>query len=261
MKNIFWALLALFTIASCTKEDTTETPTPTTSTGSMSIKFDPYWGEDNLVLGNTYTNAFNEEFTPNVFKYYVSNVSLIAVDGSKTKIENTYFLVDHSEGAPKWTIDNIPTGEYTGYEFMIGVDSARNVSGAQEGALDPANQMFWSWNNGYIFYKLEGTSPAVADSSQAVRFHIGGFQAPNNARWVHTSFETDDHSHLKSEKLVTISPDATPSVHYHVQLEGLFNQTNSTPLAEKSTVTMPGEAAGKIADLYSTMFVIDHVHE
>lgn len=261
MKNLFWALLALFTIVSCTKEETTETPEPTTPTGSMSIKFDPYWGDDNLVLGNTYTNAFGEEFTPNVFKYYVSNVSLINADGSRTKIENTYFLVDHSEGAPKWTIDNIPTGEYTGFELMIGVDSTRNVSGAQEGALDPANQMFWSWNNGYIFYKLEGTSPAVADSAKTVKFHIGGFQSPNNTRWIHTSFDVGGHSHLKSEKLVTISPDATPSVHYHVQLDNLFKQTNSKPLAEKSKQMAPTEEAGEIADLYSTIFVVDHVHE
>jgi hypothetical protein len=60
---------------------------------------------------------------------------------------------------------NVPAGTYTGMYLTMGVDSARNVSGAQEGALDPANGMFWSWTSGYIMIKAEGLSPQGAGGS------------------------------------------------------------------------------------------------
>jgi hypothetical protein len=60
-------------------------------------------------------------------------------------------------------------------EFMIGVDSARNNSGAQTGALDPTNGMFWSWSTGYIMAKFEGTSAQSPAAANALKFHIGGF--------------------------------------------------------------------------------------
>ena len=63
---------------------------------------------------------------------------------------------------------------------MIGVDSARNTSGAQLGALDPANSMFWSWNSGYIFVRMEGNSPQSTQPYNKLQFHIGGFKGATN---------------------------------------------------------------------------------
>jgi hypothetical protein len=36
----------------------------------------------------------------------------------------------------------------TAIKFLLGVDSLKNVSGIQTGALDPAKGMFWTWNTG-----------------------------------------------------------------------------------------------------------------
>ena len=63
---------------------------------------------------------------------------------------------------------------------MIGVDSIHNCSGAQSGALDPVNGMFWTWSTGYIFLKLEGHADASASSGHIFEYHIGGYAAPNN---------------------------------------------------------------------------------
>jgi hypothetical protein len=51
--------------------------------------------------------------------------------------------------------------DITGIRFLLGVDSARNVSGIQTGALDPARGMFWTWNSGYVMAKIEGSSPSA----------------------------------------------------------------------------------------------------
>ena len=55
----------------------------------------------------------------------------------------------------------MPAGNYNSLSFLLGVDSMHNVSGAQTGALDPANDMFWTWNSGYVMAKMEGASPRL----------------------------------------------------------------------------------------------------
>jgi hypothetical protein len=50
--------------------------------------------------------------------------------------------------------------------------------------------MFWTWNSGYIFLKMEGTSSSAP--SNDLTFHIGGFKAPNNTiRTVTRTFPTN----------------------------------------------------------------------
>jgi hypothetical protein len=66
---------------------------------------------------------------------------------------NKYFLVDFSDTTTTTLKLTILPYLYNRLSFVIGVDSARNVSGAQTGALDPANGMFWTWNTGYIMAK------------------------------------------------------------------------------------------------------------
>jgi hypothetical protein len=65
--------------------------------------------------------------------------------------------------------------------MTLGVDSLHNCSGAQSGALAPENGMFWAWNTGYIFLKMEGTAPASKQPDHLLEYHIGGYRTPNNA--------------------------------------------------------------------------------
>ncbi len=66
------------------------------------------------------------------------------------------------------------------YVFLLGVDSLHNVSGAQTDALDPAKDMFWTWNTGYVMAKLEGNSPSSALVNNKYEFHVGGFSGKYN---------------------------------------------------------------------------------
>ncbi len=64
----------------------------------------------------------------------------------------------------------------------LGVDKKHNTSGANSGDLDPVNGMFWSWQSGYINFKIEGVSPSCKTRKNKFQFHIGGYQRPNQTK-------------------------------------------------------------------------------
>ena len=130
--------------------------------GSLNVHFKNVVDDKDLRLNDSisfYKNANGDDFKITTFKYYISNVSLIAKNGQSVAIPDSYFLVNAADSTTlNQQITNIPEGKYTGISFIIGVDSLRNFAGAQTGVLDPAKGMFWSWNSGYIFVKFEGQS-------------------------------------------------------------------------------------------------------
>ncbi|HEX4886641.1 MAG TPA: MbnP family protein [Luteibaculaceae bacterium] len=257
MKFTYSIFLFLFVLISCTKENTPPTPPQPieTPTGEMILDLDPKWGAGDLILGQTYTNASNESITPTVFRYYVSNVALTTTTGEIWNQTESYYLVDHANGKQALVITGVPEGAYRSISFSIGVDSLRNVSGAQEGALDPIKGMFWSWNTGYIFSKFEGTSPQSTEANQRFSYHVGGFKSPNNAlRRVTLSFPHEEHGGVEVNRM------ATPEVHIHADASGLFNRSHAISVASDHICHMPGALAMKIADNYQGIFTIDHVH-
>src|SRR5690606_28100129 len=135
-----------------------------------------------VLLDETYQNSLGESYTVSLFNYYLSNFRLLKEDGSEYKIEESYFLVKHSPtgNMRHFHLMDLPEGNYTGIRFLIGVDSIRNVSGAQTGDLAVDHGMFWTWNTGYIMAKLEGNSPQVPDGGKFMH-HIGGFAGENSA--------------------------------------------------------------------------------
>ena len=61
---------------------------------------------------------------------------------------------------------------------------------AQTDALDPVNAMFWAWNTGYIFLKLEGRSSFSKLPGNIFEYHIGGYKSPSNCiRTISLNFE------------------------------------------------------------------------
>ena len=41
--------------------------------------------------------------------------------------------------------------------------------------------MYWTWQSGYINFKLEGSSPLCNTRHHAFEFHIGGYHHPYNS--------------------------------------------------------------------------------
>ncbi len=149
--------------------------------GSLIISFNHVVGNIPLVLDTVqYKNEIGQPYTITKFKYYISNIHLYKTDGSLISIDK-YCLINEDEPDSKTiTLTDIPVAQFTGMDFMIGVDSLHNCSGAQPGALDPVNAMFWAWNTGYIFLKLEGKAAASKSPGHMFEYHIGGYQQPTN---------------------------------------------------------------------------------
>lgn len=57
--------------------------------------------------------------------------------------------------------------------FTLGIDSATNCSGAYGGDLDPTKGMYWSWQSGYINFKLEA-KPIISKADLV--YHLGGYR-------------------------------------------------------------------------------------
>src|SRR4051812_35236065 len=75
-----------------------------------------------------YSNSSNDHYTVTKFNYYISNVRLKKEDGTYYSEPESYHLIKYAEDVRTFTIQNLPQGNYTGIEFLIGVDSIRNFS-------------------------------------------------------------------------------------------------------------------------------------
>lgn len=199
-----------------------------------------------------YTNAAGETFRITAFKYYISNIRLVRMDNSELTLPAEYFLVDEADTASHTVRFMAPEGEYRALVFTLGVDSARNVSGAQTGALDPVKGMFWSWNSGYIMAKLEGTAPASTQLDKKLAFHIGGFKTPYNAA---------QEIRLTLPVSIMVGEMRQPKVVINADAYAWFLQPNLVSFATSSAIHTPGEAAWKIAVNYRNMFRIVEVDD
>ena len=214
--------------------------------GKLIIDFNNYVGNEILKLDSAvYKNEAGQSFSVTNFKYYVGNFHLRKADGTEY-ISSDYYLIKEDEQQTKQImLNDIPEGNYVSCTFTLGVDSAHNCSGAQSGALDPANGMFWAWNTGYIFMKLEGKSPSSNLSGHTFEFHIGGYKYPNNCI---------REINLKTNNLI-ISSDKTS----YMEIKTDANEVMKTPvtidLSKLSSVT-DSRNATTIANNYMDMFSI-----
>lgn len=197
-----------------------------------------------------YINANNDTFSVTTFKYYISNIKLKRTNGSFYVVPETYFLINAADtlNTCKLTLKNIPQDNYVAMDFIIGVDSTRNCSGAQTGALSPLNDMFWSWNQGYIFFKFEGfTSSAPNFGIHNVTYHIGGFLSPYNLiRWASVPFTSGG---------LTVDADHVSKIYMKANLLEAFRSQNIIDFATTNAITA-GPGAKQIANNYTTMFSV-----
>ncbi len=231
------------TFTGCKKDDPDDTA-PTAEAGTLNVQFNNVVGTQNLELNTgNYTNEMGQPFTVSTFKYYVSNLKLKKTDGTYFTVANSYYLVNQEvSNSNKMTLSNVPAGEYTALEFVIGVDSARNCSGAQTGALDPSNGMFWTWNSGYIFLKLEGNSIASVDSG--LTFHIGGYKGATNCiKNATINFSTN----------LVVNSSKAPKLAIDANVLEMFKSPIAVDFSTFS-FTMGGPSSVTVADNYADMF-------
>lgn len=235
---------------------------PSMGAGKIVIKFDNRVGESDLELNKSYENASGEAFTVTRLNYFISNIRLTTNNGVEYVVpqDSSYFLIKESVPESQHiTLNNIPAGDYNKITFTIGVDSIRSKMDLtmRTGVLDPASAdgMYWTWNSGYIFFMMEGTSPAApADQEHKFYYHIGGYGG----------YETPSLNNIREATIsmgsavAQVRPEKAPQVHLHIDILNFFDDPTIS-IAEHPTV-MFNEYSKVISAGYVDMFSYDHVH-
>jgi hypothetical protein len=265
MKNYhLFAFLAFFSFSVISCNDDKDEINPNEK-GKITIEFDNIVGDKDLTLNNTnYTNSSNESFNISMLQYYISNIKLKKSDGTEYVVpqEESYFLVrEHVEESREISL-NVPEGDYTEITFMIGIDSTRNTMdiSQRKGVLDIGDEntgksMYWSWNSGYIFYRIEGTSTQSPLDNDIFFYHVGGFggySAPtiNNIRTKKLSFGTDK---------AMVRNDKTPIVHLTMDVLKVFEGTTKISIATNPSSHF-STWSSNVSNNYMNAFKYEHIH-
>ncbi len=261
MKNIFkyliLSVLAVSIFNACTEEEIMPG-----DKNSLFISFDNRLGAEEVLLGTTKgVNSLGEDFTVTRLNYFISNISLTDMAGKEISFPNQYFLIREADEASQ-TIElkDVPAGDYKMLNYTIGVDSLKSISEVAErtGVLDPASygddNMYWSWNAGYIFFKMEGNSSKVSMMGKdKFELHIGGFggkdsPTPNNLEKIQLQMEN-----------ANVRKNIAPEVHVIFDVAKVFDGVKAFSLAANPMVHNPAKGTD-VSNNYAKGFSVDHVH-
>jgi hypothetical protein len=184
------------------------------------------------------------------FKYYFSNIKLKDDKGIWWSDPDSYYIIDATESKPTINLQ-VPSGKYTDISYTIGVDSLRNFSGAQGGALSPSHGMFWSWQTGYIQLISEGQSLQIDRPNKNFIHHIGGFIDPYNVTRVVVS---------ALPKPLIIEDENPQKIIMGIDVAQLYdNEANKFSIPETTNIHVPGPNAFKLSQNFTSMFRIKDV--
>lgn len=231
--------------------------------GPITLSFDNRNGSADFALNTNFTLPSGEQLNVSLYKYFVSNFELVKADGSTYKLpqDGNYFIIDESNAASQEiTLTGIPAGEYKGIKFILGVDSLRSTMDIAQrtGALDPAGaaaDLYWTWNSGYIFYRIDATSPASTEAGNLCFFHVGGYggystPTTNNIRTISISSPTT----------IEIGEGRNPEAHIFADIQEAFKSPTTYSIATNGAAFHMSASATVMANNYVDMFTIDHVH-
>jgi hypothetical protein len=176
-------------------------------------------------------------------------------DGSVTTLQqdSSYFLVDESNAASMvLSLPQVEIGKYKAVRLMIGVDSAKSMAPLEkrQGVLDMSGlgqDMYWTWNQGYIFFKMEGIYTDFSSKNDDYTYHIGGFG--NNG------------SSLNNIKVITItlgstecevSEDKKLTINLIADISKVFNGKKEITIVDHPIITFSPFSID-IADNYAQM--------
>ena len=133
------------------------------------------YNEEKIVLNKSYNNIQEDNFCISKLQFYISNLKFYLNNKEVLEFHKKHILIDiEDENSLKILIPSKLL--FDELSFNLGVDAETNKSGAKSGDLDPVLGMYWTWNSGYINFKVEG----IYNDNNKFIYHIGGFMKPYN---------------------------------------------------------------------------------
>lgn len=207
------------------------------------LRFEAYFGEEKLELGRFYKITEKDSVAVEVLRFYLADLSLLGAN--KTLLEDSVkaHLIDW-EVPGSCLIDlkkPFAASELKGLGFSLGIDSLTNVSGALGDDLDPTTGMYWTWQSGYINFKLEGVSNLSAARKNQFHLHLGGYAAPHNA--------------LRRVTLQTPKTEASTKGHWVIRMD-LKSFIIESDLRKNHSIMSPSATSSQLSENVSKKFVL-----
>ena len=195
---------------------------------------------DNLPLELTkqYPVSEKDTLTIDFLKFYISDITFLKEGTQVGKSKEKHHLIDAQHSLIYKALCTIKNKNFDTITFLVGLDSKTQEKGIQGGVLDPTSQMYWTWQNGFVNFKLEGESSLCTTRKNKFQFHIGGFQEP---------YATSQEVSLKAK-------GAMPLL-IKVEVASFFNAID---ISQTNTVTSPNKNAVMVSKVLPNLF---SVHE
>lgn len=120
-------------------------------------------------------------------------------------------------------------------DFLLGVDSTNNVSGAMDGDLDPLAGMYWTWQSGYINFKIEGLLKLKDSAEFDIICHLGGFRYP----------------FISAQRVSLLSMTAQKEINLNLELDEFISEMIKR---RKFHVMSPGKDAVEYSEIIAHSF-------
>jgi hypothetical protein len=127
-----------------------------------------------------FSTDLNDSILITKLKFYISNIALLNNDKVIYKNSGGVYLLN-AEDSLNLQFDIPQKISFNRIQFGLGIDSVTNTSGALDGALDPLMGMYWTWQSGYINFKMEGFIGDISKEENKFEYHLGGYSDKNNA--------------------------------------------------------------------------------
>lgn len=204
----------------------------------INVSFDPIISGSNLLLRDT-IYLFDKANTIKIetLKFYISYVQLFEDEKLVYTEKESYHLYDFSDSTHhSFNLKTPTTIKFNSIKFNLGIDSITNVSGAMGKDLDPTKGMYWTWQSGYINFKLEGTSNLCTNPKKEFQYHLGGYMKPFYC-------------------IQTVSLNASQKSTIHILLD--LNQIiKAIDLSKQDHMMSPTAEAVKLSEVVSKCFSI-----
>ncbi|WP_027882756.1 MbnP family protein [Meiothermus rufus] len=149
----------------------------------VELKLNLRVGGQPLQFGQTYQTPQKQRYQIDLLKFYLSEVALVRPDGSEVRVPGLV-LAEFKPGGPTQGVTlmrfEAPPGTYRGIRFNVGVPRELNHLDAatQSPPLGVNSGMYWAWNPGYIFFKLEGRAFLEPERRWVIHMGTDAFRIP-----------------------------------------------------------------------------------
>lgn len=237
VNNYFFVVMLGLLLASCGGD------TPSTPETKVHLKFIPTYNGQPLSIDSVYTNSLGQQLRVENIQFYLSNI--YAHNGADSTLLKQAFLFTLLE--PQTLSLNVSPQSFSSLSFGVGVPSNlnKNVDPSQYANANPlsvqgSNGMFWYWNTGYIFVKVEGryelTGAPNAPLMDSYSFHMG-----DDPLYRVLHFNTGTVSLAEGDARtfnIEVAVDSVfnrPADPIDLSIDNLTHTTSNFPLAERMT--------------------------